>query len=114
MNTITTASTDYSEQDIERFIAKVSVPDDISECWEWTGAKHSKDRGYGKFRLDGRVQNAHKAAYLLFRGPIQDGMVLGHQCNNERCVNPYHLHQETQSENIKYCVRCGRHGSQQY
>lgn len=108
-------TTTYTAQDISRFNSKVSIPAaaDITEpCWIWTGAKHSKTRGYGKFKLAGKCMNAHKAAYLLFIGEVASGMVLGHSCNNERCSNPYHLNQETQSQNMTYCVRSGRHNSQ--
>lgn len=104
---------EISEEVINRFAAKINLPnDEISDCWLWIGAKHSKNRGYGKFRLNGKVENAHKAAYIIFVGDVPMGMVLAHQCNNENCVNPYHLRPESQSENMKYCVACGRHGSQ--
>ena len=102
----------YTQQDVDRFSSKVQMSGNQNDCWTWTGAKHSRTRGYGKFRLGGRVMNAHKAAYLLFVGEVEAGMVLGHQCNNEHCVNPSHLKMESQSENIKYCVHCGRHNSQ--
>lgn len=108
-------TTTYTDKDVARFSAKVQIPaaDDITQpCWTWVGAKHSKNRGYGKFRLGGRVMNAHKAAYLLFIGDVEAGKVLGHQCNNEQCSNPFHLKPESQSENMKYCVASGRHNSQ--
>jgi hypothetical protein len=57
--------------------------------------------------------NAHKASYLLFVGDVEEGQVIGHQCNNECCVNPFHLKAESQSENMRYCVASGRHVSQQ-
>lgn len=111
MNTETTT---YTDNDALRFLDKVAAPADLNTepCWMWTGAKHSKTRGYGKFRLGGKVINAHKAAYLLFRGDVADGLVLGHQCNNEKCVNPWHLKAESQSDNMRYAVQCGRHNSQ--
>lgn len=104
----------YTQADRARFNAKVLFPADPNGCWIWQGAKHSKTRGYGKFKLGGRAVNAHKAAYLLFVGPVAEGLVLGHQCNNEHCVNPAHLHPESQSSNMKYCVRSGRHNSQKH
>ena len=109
---MTAQPTTYTDTDLARFAAKINLPDDLNQCWIWTGAKHSAKRGYGKFRLGGRVMNAHKAAYLLFIGPVADGLVLGHQCNNERCVNPFHLKPETQASNMQYCVASGRHNSQ--
>jgi len=105
MNTYTTA-------DRIRFTAKIDFPTNADGCWTWTGAKHGQGRGYGKFKLGGKAISAHKAGYLLFVGPVAAGMVIGHQCNNESCANPNHLKAESQAENMKYCVRSGRHNSQ--
>jgi hypothetical protein len=112
---MTNQTTTYADTDLERFAAKVIMPAEGREetdCWIWTGAKHSEERGYGKFWLAGKVENAHKAAYLLFKGPVPASKVVAHQCNNERCVNPFHLEAETQTENMKFCVKSGRHNSQ--
>lgn len=112
---MTTVTTAYTETDVDRFVAKVlfpADPNDTESCWIWVGAKHGQGRGYGKFWLDGKMVSAHKASHLLFVGPVADGLVVGHQCNNESCVNPFHLEQETQSSNIQYCVASGRHNSQ--
>lgn len=97
-----------------RLISKTTAPDDLdpTPCWLWTGAKHGQGRGYGKFHLDGRTISAHKAAFLLFRGDITPGNVLGHKCNNEACANPWHLEDQTQSANLTYCIESGRHNSQ--
>ena len=107
-----------TDTDLQRFAEKVQFPpagpEDTSACWYWRGAKHSKTRGYGKFRLGGKPINAHKAAYLMFRGEVADGLVLGHQCNDENCVNPWHLKAESQSDNMKFCVASGRHNSQRH
>jgi hypothetical protein len=111
MNTVTAR---YTTQDRVRFTAKVEFPADNDGCWLWQGAKHGQGRGYGKIRLGGKVVSAHKAGYLLFVGPVEEGKVLGHQCNNESCCNPSHLKAESQSENMTYCVMSGRHNSQSH
>jgi aspartate carbamoyltransferase regulatory subunit len=104
------------DADIARFASKVDLPDDVYDtvpCWSWQGARHSARRGYGKFYLNGKTVNAHKASYLLFIGEVAEGLVIGHQCDNENCVSPHHLKAETQSENMRHCVAVGRHVSQQ-
>lgn len=90
-----------------RFMAKVS-PEPMSGCWLWLGC-HSSARGYGFFSIDyasntsGRGAKhtmAHRAAWLLFRGPIPDGLVIDHKCSNTACVNPAHLEPVTQQINV--------------
>lgn len=51
---------------------------------------------------------AHKAAYLLLRGAIEDGKILMHTCDFPRCVNPDHLKVGTHSENMQDMVAKGR------
>jgi hypothetical protein len=104
-----------TDKDMQRFADKCALPDnleDVSRCWFWRGAKHSKKRAYGKFRLGGAVMNAHKASYIIFNGDVDEGLVVAHLCNCESCVNPAHLAAQTQSENMRYCVQSGRHNSQ--
>lgn len=108
-----TATDTYTDADVDRFADKVEFPDSDDGCWCWQGAKHGQGRGYGKFRLGGKVISAHKASHLLFNGPVADGLVVGHLCNNEQCCNPLHLVAQSQSDNIKYSVICGRHNSRQ-
>lgn len=109
-----------TEQDkvMMRFSQKVLLPDDLYNtevCWLWQGARHSKKRGYGKFRMkingESKVVNAHKASYLIYVGEVEEGQVIAHQCNNEFCVSPHHLEAQTQSENMQYCVASGRHSN---
>src|SRR5690606_31294900 len=91
-----------TDTDVDRFAAKIEFPpdgpEDTASCWFWAGARHSRRRGYGKFWLSGRMVNAHKASYLLFRGDVAEGQVVGHLCNCESCVNPFHLVAQSQAE----------------
>lgn len=83
-------------------------------CIEWTGAFHKN--GYGVISINrkvaktlgiGRVQFVHRASYLHHNGPLIDGLVIRHDCNNRRCFNPAHLIQGTQYENYEDGVRAG-------
>ena len=61
-----------------------------SGCWEWQGSK-DKD-GYGRFHVDGGETPAHRFSYeLSIRGPIPEGMIVMHSCDNPSCVKPTHL-----------------------
>lgn len=90
----------------ERFMAKVRK---LAECWEWTARKTAD--GYGSFGLDGDVINAHRAAWILFRGPIPAGQQIDHMCHNRACVNPEHLNVVTHKQNMEN--RAGAHRNSQ-
>jgi hypothetical protein len=77
-----------------RFWPKV---DKSGDCWLWT-AEIARS-GYGRFRLDGRRQYAHRIAYELTNGPIPDGLMIDHLCHNLACVNPDHLRPVTNKQN---------------
>lgn len=82
------------------------VPIGAEDCWVWQGAK--KDTGYGAFRLNGRTLRAHRVAYELLEGPIPDGMIIMHTCDNRACVRLDHLRLATQAENILDMFEKGR------
>lgn len=77
--------------------------DPSSHCMNWIGS--TTKQGYGKFKarrdLPG-VSLAHRAAFLLWNGPIPDGFDVDHRCNNRRCINPQHLWAVTHRENVSY------------
>ena len=75
-------------------------------CWNWQGCRDSD--GYGTLVIDGRRSLAHRAAYILTYGEIQDGLYIRHLCNNPSCCNPSHLLSGTQQDNMDDMVRSGR------
>lgn len=78
-----------------------------SGCLEWTGAKDRN--GYGTLR-SGRVdQKAHRVAFEQANGPIPDGMVVCHTCDNPSCCDPAHLFLGTHKDNKADSVRKRRH-----
>jgi hypothetical protein len=77
-----------------------------SGCWEWRGGKGEK--GYGQFRAPGRSWIAPRAAHELYIGPIPEGMLVRHTCDNPPCVNPDHLVVGTHIDNNNDKVERGR------
>ena len=83
------------------------------QCWFWTGAISTPD-GYGRFTWQRqgiqRTLSAHRFA-LMAAGVDLEGLVAEHRCNEPLCVRvgPEHVSGATQSENLEYAVRNGRH-----
>jgi hypothetical protein len=105
----------YGRRDVERFWARVDVagPDD---CWVWQGGCVTARGGYGLFdrRRDGKrkARQTHRVAYEFIVGPIPDGLMIRHECDNPPCANPAHLLPGTSLDNSQDMVRRGRHWTQ--
>lgn len=82
------------------------VEESPNGCWLWTGCKDK--RGYGKIKVAGVSEWAHRIAYAIFHGTIHEKMTVNHKCSNAGCVNPAHLELMTVSDNSK--ERYERHG----
>lgn len=90
----------------QRFAAKVEAD---GGCLIWTGALDP--RGYGRFGLGGRrTVFAHRYALERSLGrPIADGMLACHTCDRPSCVNPDHLYEGTDQDNVDDMTRQERH-----
>ncbi len=65
-----------------RFWPRVNKTD---TCWLWTGAATAPGK-YGRFRFNGKLQQAHHVAWILAGGTIPDGMQILHTCDTPACV----------------------------
>lgn len=84
-----------------------SSVDKSGDCWIWTGPIGRG--GYGKYWAgDGQHQSVHRYSWAIANGPIPEGMVVCHHCDNKKCVRPVHLFAGTQKDNMHDMMAKGR------
>jgi hypothetical protein len=77
----------------------------VGDCWEWQGSRLPS--GYGKFGVHGVIVTAHRVALTLALGHPPRHQAI-HSCDNPSCVNPAHLRDGTQVDNMTDCAERGR------
>ena len=76
-----------------------------TRCWIWTRAT---TWGYGVLWFRGRLEKAHRVAWILKYGRIQRGKWVLHRCDNPPCVRWSHLFLGTHRDNMADANRKGR------
>lgn len=82
-----------------RFWAKVDKSGGEDACWMWLGGK-DKD-GYGKILTYGKHNRAHRFAWEIENGEIENQMQVLHSCDEPKCVNSRHLFLGTNIDNVR-------------
>lgn len=99
------------DYDTYRFWKRVDVSKNPTACWPWLGG--ASDKGYGRFKLKGRLESSHRVAYAIANGDIPEadsyhGNVVMHLCDNPPCCNPRHLRLADQRANVRDMDAKGR------
>lgn len=79
-----------------------------SGCLEWTGWRNYE--GYGQTSYKSHGEPTHRLMYMAVKGPIPEGMIVRHTCDNPPCMEPDHLLLGTEAENTADSLERGRHG----
>lgn len=76
------------------------VVDGKTGCWNCVS--HATQAGYAikGNSLPGASNRIHRFLYQELFGEIAEGNVIRHLCDNKRCINPEHLKEGSQAENI--------------
>lgn len=75
-------------------------------CAEWRGRR--TPQGYGVVYFGDRPHGAHRVSHEIHTGPIPEGLMIRHKCDNPPCVNPDHLETGTSEDNVRDAVERGR------
>ena len=105
------AATEYERRRQELDAAFWEKTERSSGCWLWTGALANRKghrNAYGQLQRRGRLLLAHRVAYERAVGPIPDGMMVCHHCDQPRCIRPDHLFLGTPADNMHDMIDKGR------
>lgn len=89
----------------EMKVNKDVSPNSPNGCWTWTAGKNKS--GYGMMTINNMRLYAHRVSYTLYKGPIPEGLLVCHLCNNRSCVNPEHLEIGTHWDNKQDSIKAG-------
>lgn len=96
---------EFTKNQIDRFYRSYSI-DDNTNCWHWIAHKYKN--GYGRMNVGKKQCLSHRFSWVLYGNNLQTGRVICHRCDNRDCVNPEHLFQGTQSDNLNDMKEKGR------
>lgn len=78
----------------------------MSPCIEWTAGRNKL--GYGRKRVGKHIRYVHRLAWEEAHGPIPDGLIVRHDCDNPSCYNVEHLRLGTYADNNRDMAERGR------
>lgn len=79
-------------------------------CLEWTGSLNKDGYGCIQRRIGGRNVrfSVHRVSWIVANGPIPEGLLVCHHCDNRKCYNLTHLFLGTPKDNAQDMSRKGR------
>lgn len=87
-----------------------STIDKSGDCWLWTGGKDSD--GYAIVRSGLSSRRVSRVIWMLAHGPLENGIIVCHHCDNPACCRLEHLFCGTHGDNARDRKAKGRNNSQ--
>lgn len=81
---------------------------DSRGCWNVISHKTHSTQTYPRAWRLGKKIGLHRYSYTIHKGQIPEGLVVMHQCDNRKCINPDHLSLGTVADNNRDRTEKGR------
>jgi hypothetical protein len=79
------------------------------ECTSHTSVRKFRKCESTRIRKNGKLLYLHRFIFEEMFGPIPEGLVIRHKCDNSKCINPEHMEVGTQKDNVHDAISRGRH-----
>lgn len=80
----------------------------MNDCIEWWGPRFRGGYGRTASRVLDNSKIAHRVAWIEVNGPVPEGLLVLHSCDNPPCVNVEHLFLGTNQDNTDDMLAKGR------
>lgn len=73
----------------------------VSGCWE---SPRTPSQIYPRLHINGKMPLITRLVWTTLFGPLAEGYVVRHRCDNPRCIRPAHLVPGTASDNVRDAI----------
>ena len=106
----------FSQNIMLNYWNKINVPEDWKDhpekCWLWITGKGGNGQVYGTFTIKSKTYHksfrSNRFMYENCYGPIPNGILVCHHCDDPSCCNPLHLFLGTNQDNTTDMISKGR------
>lgn len=106
----------FTNSALKDHIASRITIDTKTKCWVWNKATDRNGYARTNYKNDAGkwtvLLNLHRHVFVAYNGAFDPATpVIRHTCNNRRCINPDHLIQGTQKDNVADAIEANTHSS---